>query len=91
MIVHLVATAIFWLNYFRPSKPGTGLSNTKVPRQLVIRTVVDYKKILCIHPGEYVQVHQENEPRNKIGIDRTVREIVLGPNTTHRGAIFRVF
>ena len=36
MIVHLVSSAIFWLNVFPLSKPGAGLSNTKGPRQLVL-------------------------------------------------------
>ena len=33
MIAHLVATAIFWLNAFPPSKPGRGLSNKKCPEK----------------------------------------------------------
>ena len=44
------------------SKPDTGLSNTKVPRQLVLGTFVDYKKVFRIHSGKYVQVHKEDEP-----------------------------
>ena len=54
------------------------MSNTKVPMQLILGTVVDYKKFFCLHPGEYVQVHQEDEPRNIINIDWIVGEIVLG-------------
>ena len=40
MIFHSVATAIFWLNDFTPSKPGTGLSNTKGPGKLFLGTVI---------------------------------------------------
>ena len=65
MIVHLVASAIFWVNAFPPSTPGAGLSDTKCPGQIIIVNTVDYKKVLCLHPGEYVQVHQEDEPRKK--------------------------
>ena len=46
MIVHLVASAIFWLNEFPPSTPGAGLSDTKGPRKLILGNTVDYKKKL---------------------------------------------
>ena len=41
MIVHIVISAIFWLNDFPLSKPGAGLSKTKGPKQLFLGTVVD--------------------------------------------------
>ena len=44
MIVHLVASAIFWVNAFPPSTPGAGLSDTKGPGQLIIGKTVDYKR-----------------------------------------------
>ena len=47
--------------------------------QLILGNTVDYKKVFCLQSGEYVQVHQEGEPRNTISIDRTVGEIALGP------------
>ena len=78
IIVHLFATDIFWLNAFPPSKPGAGLSNTKVPRQLILGTVMDYKKVLCLHPGEYIQIYQEDETRNIIYIELKFEAIVLG-------------
>ena len=40
---------------------------------------MDYKKFFRLHPGEYVQLHQEDQPRNTIDIDQTVEEIFLGP------------
>ena len=46
MIIHIFAIAIFCLNYFPPSKPGAGFSSTKLPLQLLIVTIVDYKKVL---------------------------------------------
>ena len=88
MIVNLVAYAIFWLNKFPPSTPGAGMSDTKVPRQLILGNTVKYKKVCRLHPGEYVQVHQEDEPRNTIAIDRTVRAIALGPQYNHQGGYF---
>ena len=68
MIVHIVASAIFWLNKFPPSTPGTGLSDTKGPGKLILGNTDYYKKVCRLHPGEYVQVHQEDEPRNTIDI-----------------------
>ena len=44
MIVHLVASAIFWLNEFPPSTPGAGLSDTKGPGQLILGNTVNYKR-----------------------------------------------
>ena len=58
IIVHLVASFIFWINAFPPSTPGAGLSDTKGPGQLILGNTVDYKKVCRIYPGEYVQVHQ---------------------------------
>ena len=57
MIVHLVASYIFWLNVFPPSTPGAALSDTKGPRQLILGNTVGYKKVFRLHPVEYVQVH----------------------------------
>ena len=79
---------MFWLNTFSPSKPGAGLSNTKVPRELVPVTVVGYKKVCRLHPGKYVQVHQEYESLNTINIDQTVGAIVLGSQYNLQGDFF---
>ena len=51
--------------------------NNKGPRKLIHGTVVEYKKVWGLHPYKYVQVYQEDETRNNIDIDRTVKEIVL--------------
>ena len=85
MIVHLFDSAIFWINYFPPPKPDSGLSNTIGPGQLVLGTVVDYGKVCLLPLGKYVQVQQEDEPRNTIFIDLTVRAIVLGPQYNLQG------
>ena len=62
MIVNHVASDIFWLNAFPPSTPGAGMSYTKCTGQLILGNKVDYKKVCRLQPGEYVQVHKENEP-----------------------------
>ena len=61
MIVHLVASTIFWINAFPLSTPGARLSDTKSPGQIILGKTVDYKYVCRFQPGEYVQVHQENE------------------------------
>ena len=58
MIVHLVASAIFWVNAFPPSTTGAVLSDKKGPVQLILGNTVNYKKVFRLQPGEYVQVHQ---------------------------------
>ena len=60
----------------------------QIPWKIVLGTVVEYKKVFRIHQGEYVQVHQEDEHRNKIHIYRTVRAIVLGPQYSLQGGYF---
>ena len=45
MIVHIVASAIFFLNAFPPSSPVAGLSDTKFPVQLILENTVDYKQV----------------------------------------------
>ena len=88
MIVHLVASTIFWLNAFPPSTPGAGLSDTKGPGQLILGNTVNYKTFCRLQPGEYVQVHQEDEPRNTIFINRAVGTIALGPQYKLQGGYF---
>ena len=83
--MHPVASDIFWLNVFPPSTPGAELSDTKGPGKLILGNMADYKKVCRLQPGEYVQVHQEDEPRNKISIDRTVGAIYLGTQYNHQG------
>ena len=36
IIIHIIVTAVFWLNDYPPSKPASGLTNTKVPVKLFI-------------------------------------------------------
>ena len=88
MIVHLVASDIFWLNAFSPSTPVAGLSDTKGPVQFILGNIVDYKNVCRLQPGEYVQVYQEDDPRNTISVDRTVGAITLGPQHNLQGGFF---
>ena len=88
MVLYLVASDIFWLNTFHPSKFGAGMSDTKVPGQIILGNTVNYKKVCCLQPGEYVQVHQEDEPLNTIDIDRTVGATALRPQYNPQGGYF---
>ena len=58
-IVHLFASAIFWLNDYPQSKHGAGLYNTKGPGKPVLVTVTEYKNVFCLHPGKHIKLHQE--------------------------------
>ena len=62
MILNLFASAIFGLNAFLQSTPGAGMSEKKGTRQLILGNTVNCKKFCRLQPGEYVQVHQEDEP-----------------------------
>ena len=42
--------------------PSTGLSDTKGPGQLILGNTVEYKEVCRLYPGEYVKLHQEDEP-----------------------------
>ena len=64
------------------------MSDTKGPGQLILGNTVDYKNGCRLQPGEYVQVHQEDEPRNIIAIDRAVGAISLGPQYNLQGGYF---
>ena len=71
--------------YISPSTSGAGLSDTKGLGKIVLGNTVNYKKICRLQSGEYVQLHQEDEPRNTIAIDRTVGEIALGTQFNLQG------
>ena len=88
IIVHIVDSAIFCLNSFTSSTPGSGLSDKKDPGQLLLESMSNYKRVCCLHPVEYVQVYQEYEHRNTIAIDWTVGAISLGPQYNLQGGYF---
>ena len=49
---------------------------------------MDYKKVFFLQYGRYVQVHKEEDPRNTIDTDKTVREIFLEPQYNLQGGYF---
>ena len=64
------------------------MSDTKGLGKLILGKTVDYKNVCRLQPGEYVQVHQEDEPQNTIAIDWTVVAISLGPQYNLQGGYF---
>ena len=66
----------------------TVLSNTEGIIKIFIGTIVDCKKFSRLHPGEFFQVRQDDEPRDTIYIGRTVRAIVLGTQYNLQGDYF---
>ena len=64
------------------------MSNTKGAGQLILGTSVYYKKVFHLKQGDYIQVHQEYEPRNTIDIDWTVGTIALVPKYNLQGGYF---
>ena len=76
------------MNVFSPYKTGTVLSEIKGPGKLVLGTTVEYKKVFRLQPGKYVQVNQNDEPRNTIDKYLTVGSIVLGPQYNLQGGYF---
>ena len=70
IMVHPVASAIFWLNAFPPSTPVALSSDTKSPEQLILGNKVNYKTFCRLQSGEYVQLHQEDEPRTQLLLTR---------------------
>ena len=67
------------------------MSNNKGTVQLVFGTIVDYNKVLHLKPGEYVQVHQEDEPWSTIDIDQTVGDFFKVLNKNFRVAISLIY
>ena len=51
MIVHLVASTIFWINAFPSSTHVAGLADTKGPGQLILGNTVNYKEVCRLQPG----------------------------------------
>ena len=64
------------------------MSEKKGLGQLILGNVVKYKKVYRLQSGEYFQVHQEDETRNTIAINRTVSAIALGPQYNLQGGYF---
>jgi hypothetical protein len=76
-MIHIVLNVVKMLNYF-PTKGG--MSDTLSPKIIMSGENLDYKKHLSLQVGQYVQVHEEANPRNS-QMPRTQGAISLGPRS----------
>ncbi len=61
-------------------------SQNFLPRELLIRWRLDYKKHCCVMPGTYCEVHDEPVPTNTM-VARTHKAIALGPTGNLQGSV----
>jgi hypothetical protein len=83
MKIEFVYFFVLWLNAF-PVK--TGISVVYLPRELIVRWRLDYKKHCRVLPGTYCEVHDEPTPANTIAW-QTHERIALGPMGNLQGSI----
>ena len=72
---------VMMLNAFPPK---SGINTTMSPRNIIAGKDIDYKHHCKLALGEYVQVHEEEKPRNSMA-ERTLGAICLGPINNEQG------
>jgi hypothetical protein len=82
MISEMVFSSIFWLNAF-PNR--LGISNTLIPRTIVMGMTIDFKEHCRIEYGQYVQTHEQHD--NSM-TTRTVRAIAMRPTGNEQGSYY---
>jgi hypothetical protein len=80
MMIHIVLN-VFKLLIF--SDQG-GVSDTLSPMTIMSGETLDYKKHPSLHIGQYLQVHEEDNPHN-IQIAQTKGALYLGPGGNLQG------
>jgi hypothetical protein len=80
MLIHLIKHAVFWLNAF-PHEDG--MSQKYLPRYIMIRQQLLFKRHAVIEFGAYVQTHKEHSNDMQ---QRTMGCICLGPTGNSQGA-----
>ncbi len=84
MKIDFVYFVILWLNAF-PVK--SGISHTILPRELLMRWRLDYKKHCRVQPGTYWwEVHNKPVPTNTM-VWRAHEAIALGPTGNLQGRV----
>ena len=63
-----------------------GILQTFSPRELLVRSRLDYKKHCRVMPGTYCEVHDEPVPANKMVL-RTHEATALGPTGNLQGSV----
>jgi hypothetical protein len=75
MLIELIYHVVLWLNAF-PTK--SGVSETLLPRKIVIRHKLNFTKHCRAQFGSYCKAHDEPVPTNTM-VTRSTPAIVLGP------------
>jgi hypothetical protein len=83
MKIEFIYFVVLWLNAF-PVK--TRISSCFLPRELLVRWKLDYKKHCSVLPGSYCKVHDELSPSNTM-VPCTHEAIALGPNGNLQGSV----
>jgi len=83
MKIEFVYFVILWLNAF-PVK--SVISHTILPRELLMRWHLDYKKHCRVQPGTYSEMHDEPVPTNTM-VWRAHEAIALGPTGNLQGSV----
>jgi hypothetical protein len=81
MTIHIVLNVVKLLNFF-PTKGG--VSDTLSPKTIMSGEMLDFKKHLSLHIGQYCQVHEEDTPQNS-QVARKKGAISLGPSGNLQG------
>ena len=83
MKIEFINFMVLWLNVF-PVK--SGILQIFLPRELLVRWRLDYKKHCRVLPGTYCEVHDEPVPTNRM-VSRTHEAITLGYTGNSQGSI----
>jgi hypothetical protein len=81
MTTHIVLNVVKLLNVF-PTKGG--VSETLIPKTIMLGETLDYKKHSILQIGQYCQVHEEDHPHNS-QLARTKGAISLGTSGNMQG------
>ena len=81
LVIYIVFNCTKLLNHF-PAKQGISASIS--PKTIMTGETLHFKKHLSLQVREYVQVHEEDEPRNS-QTQRTMGAISLGPSGNLQG------
>jgi hypothetical protein len=83
MKIKFIYFMVLWMNAF-PVK--SGISQTFLPREQLLRWRLDYKKHCRVMPGTYCEVHDEPVQTNTM-VARTHKAITLGPTGNLQGSV----
>ncbi len=81
MLIELIYHIVLWLNAF-PTK--SGVSETLLPRKIVMRHKLDFTKHCRAQFGSYCEAHDEPVPKNMM-VTHSTPAIVLGPTGNLQG------